>query len=385
MLSDKRTNSPGHETDSEILYEKLRISDQQFRGAFEHAPIGMAIVGLDGKWIQVNKSLSKMLGYRPAELMRITFQDLTHPEDLNKDLNALNKLVNGKKDTYEMEKRYFHKDGSTIYAILSVSIVRDQFGEPLHFVSQIIDITNRKKTEDHVKMIFEVTNDQNKRLMNFAQIVSHNLRSHSGNLNMLIDFMKTERDENARTELLSMFEQATSNLEATISHLAEVVSMNHSLNDGFKVANLKTVVDNTVGNVHALLKKVDGRCQIELNPDSLVNVIPAYLDSTILNLLTNAIKYRSDERRLLISITEEKEDNFVLLSIRDNGSGIDLEKNGNKIFGMYKTFHANKDARGIGLFITKNQVEAMGGKILVESVLGQGSTFKVYFRCDSSG
>lgn len=385
MLSNKGTNSPGHETDSEVLYEKLRISDQQFRGAFEHAPIGMAIVGLDGKWIQVNRSLSKMLGYRPAELMKITFQDLTHPEDLNKDLNALNKLVSGKKDTYEMEKRYFHKDGSTIYAILSVSIVRDQFGEPLHFVSQIIDITNRKKTEDHVKMIFEVTNDQNKRLMNFAQIVSHNLRSHSGNLNMLIDFMKTEQDESARKELLHMFERATSNLEATISHLAEVVSMNHSLNDGFRVSNLKAVVDNAVDNVHALLKKVDGTCQIGLSREVLVTVIPAYLDSTILNLLTNAIKYRSKERTLKISITEEKQGDFVLLSIQDNGSGIDLEKNGDQIFGMYKTFHANTDARGIGLFITKNQVEAMGGKITVESALGQGSTFKVYFRNASSG
>lgn len=220
--------------------------------------------------------------------------------------------------------------------------------------------------------------------MNFAQIVSHNLRSHSGNLNMLIDFMKTERNESAREELLYMFEQATSNLEETISHLAEVVSMNHSLNDGLKILNLKDVVDNAVGNVLALLKKVDGRCQIGLNDDLWVKVIPAYLDSTILNLLTNAIKYRSNERRLAISITEEREDDFVLLSIKDNGSGIDLEKNGNQIFGMYKTFHANTDARGIGLFITKNQVEAMGGKITVESVLGQGSVFKVYFRSASS-
>lgn len=151
MPLDKRTNSAEYETDPEILYEKLRISDQQFRGAFEHASIGMAIVGLDGKWKQVNKSLSKTLGYSSAELIKLTFQDLTHPEDLNKDLNSLDKLIKGKKDSYEIEKRYFHKNGSIIYAILSVSIVRDQFGKPLQFVSQIVDITNRKKTEDHVK------------------------------------------------------------------------------------------------------------------------------------------------------------------------------------------------------------------------------------------
>lgn len=367
-------------SDPEGLHAKLRISEEQFRGAFEHAAIGMAIVSPDGKWVQVNNSLSKMLGYSPTELPKLTFQDVTHPEDLNKDLSAVKKLILGKKNSYKMEKRYFHKNGGIIYAILSVSIVRDVFGQPLHFVSQIIDISDIKKTENHLEIERRVTNDQNKRLLNFAHIVSHNLRSHSGNLQMLLSFMDVEKDESARNELFGMFHQAAANLEDTITHLTEVVSMKNTFEEGLKVLNLKSVINDAVGNVHALLRKTSGKCKVELEEDLYVKVIPAYLDSIVLNLLTNSIKYRSKDRPLEIYITGELLQDMVVLSIKDNGSGIDLHKNGDQIFGMYKTFHANPDARGIGLFITKNQVEAMGGRITVESEPEVGSLFKVYLK-----
>lgn len=364
----------------EILHAKLRISEEQFRGAFEHAAIGMAIVSLDGKWIQVNANLSKMLGYSPEELVSLTFQEVTHPEDLNKDLSSVRKLVLGKKDSYKMEKRYFHKSGKVIFAILSVSIVRSEDLQPLHFVSQIVDITDRKKTEEHLETVLEVTNEQNNRLLNFAHIVSHNLRSHSGNLQTLLGFMDMEKDDHARDELLKMFHQAADNLQDTITHLTEVVSMKNSLDKGLKVINLKSAIYDAVGNLQALLKKTKGSFSVEIPDDLQIRAIPAYLDSILLNLLSNAIKYRAPEKQLEIKITGEKGENGIALLIQDNGSGIDLRKNGSEIFGMYKTFHGNTDARGIGLFITKNQVEAMGGKIMVESEPGRGSLFRVNFK-----
>jgi K+-sensing histidine kinase KdpD len=122
--------------------------------------------------------------------------------------------------------------------------------------------------------------------------------------------------------------------------------------------------------------------QIEIThsiPDNLtVSVIPAYLDSILLNLFTNAIKYKSPERKAVLEIGYEVNEHFTIISFKDNGLGINLNKNEHKIFGMYKTFHGNEDARGIGLFITKNQLEVMNGKIEVESQEGQGSIFKIY-------
>ncbi|MBJ7428708.1 MAG: ATP-binding protein, partial [Bacteroidia bacterium] len=113
-----------------------------------------------------------------------------------------------------------------------------------------------------------------------------------------------------------------------------------------------------------------------------VNFNAAYLESIIYNLISNAIKYskKDNKQQSFIQVSSEIINNKIVLSILDNGIGIDLIKNKDKLFGMYKTFHDNEDARGIGLFITKNQIEAMGGTIDVFSELGLGTTFKITFK-----
>ena len=104
------------------------------------------------------------------------------------------------------------------------------------------------------------------------------------------------------------------------------------------------------------------------------------MDSILLNLFTNAIKYQDQTRQLKLKISAKREDGYVVLNFKDNGLGIDMERHKDKIFGMYKTFHKHKDAKGIGLFITKNQVEAMEGKISLQSKVGKGSTFTVHLK-----
>ena len=125
----------------------LREAEERFRGAFETAAIGMALVSPDGRFLQVNASLCGIVGYERNELLRKTFQDITHPDDLDADLEHVRALLAGEIVTYKMEKRYFHADGHTVWVLLSVSLVHDEAGEPLHFVSQIEDITDRKLAE----------------------------------------------------------------------------------------------------------------------------------------------------------------------------------------------------------------------------------------------
>ena len=125
----------------------LLESEARYRNAFDAAAIGMAIVSLDGKWLQVNPHLCRMLGYNEAELKKITFQDVTHPDDLEADLDYVGQVLRGEIPSYQMEKRYFHKDGHVVWVLLSVSVVRGRDGAPLHFVSQLQDITARKRTE----------------------------------------------------------------------------------------------------------------------------------------------------------------------------------------------------------------------------------------------
>jgi diguanylate cyclase (GGDEF)-like protein/PAS domain S-box-containing protein len=138
-------------TDRKEAERTLRESERRFRSAFDDAAVGMALVGLDGRWLRVNRSLCEMLGYPQGELLGKTFQDVTHPADLEKDLGHLRRLVAGEIRTYQMEKRYLHKEGRVVWAMLSVSLVRDEGGEPLYFVSQVQDMSGRKRMEGQLQ------------------------------------------------------------------------------------------------------------------------------------------------------------------------------------------------------------------------------------------
>src|SRR5258705_549692 len=117
------------------------------RNAFDFAPIGMAIVSPEGKWLQVNRAICEIVGYQAVELQLLTFQDITHPDDLEADLGYLEQLLRGEIRSYQMEKRYFHKNGHVVWVLLSVTLARRMDGTPLHFISQIQDITQRKQAE----------------------------------------------------------------------------------------------------------------------------------------------------------------------------------------------------------------------------------------------
>ena len=122
-----------------------------FQNAFHFAAIGMALVGLDGRWLKVNRSLCELVGYSEAELLALSFQDITHPDDLDLDLSFLGQLVRDEIPGYQMEKRYFHKDGRVIWILLHVAVVRDESHLPAVFISQINDITARKAAEQELK------------------------------------------------------------------------------------------------------------------------------------------------------------------------------------------------------------------------------------------
>jgi PAS domain S-box-containing protein len=136
MASKKTSSTP-----------KLPPADTLFQNAFEHAAIGMALVAPSGAWLRVNRSVCQITGYSEAELLQRTFQDITHPDDLDLDLSYLKKMLAGEITTFQTEKRYLHKGGTIVWVLLSVSLVRDDEGQPRFFISQIQDITSRKESE----------------------------------------------------------------------------------------------------------------------------------------------------------------------------------------------------------------------------------------------
>jgi diguanylate cyclase (GGDEF)-like protein/PAS domain S-box-containing protein len=139
-------------------YARLREAEERFRLAFEHAPIGIALVSPEGTFMRVNQALCDLLGYSPGELVAKSFQELTYPEDLDLDLDYVRQVLAGELRAYEMEKRYFHRDGHIVWALLSVSLVRASDGAPVHFISQIQDISERKQLEE--RLVFMADHDE---------------------------------------------------------------------------------------------------------------------------------------------------------------------------------------------------------------------------------
>ena len=356
---------------------KLARSAKSFAESFEHSAIGMALVATDGSWIKVNHSLCKSLGYSSSEFLKLTLQDITHPDDLNSDLSLLKEVTRGIRDSYQIEKRYIHKTGNLIHVILTVTSVREIDGKVSHFISQILDISDRIENEKKLNSLVDVTKSQNESLMNFAHIVSHNLRSHSTNMTMLTRFLNEEEDEDERKNLNKMFTSATESLSETIAHLNDVVQFKTGALEKLQSISVLNTINQITNSINVLLEEQNAIVKIDVSKTHFVNAVPAYLESIFLNILTNALKYSSTERTPIIEIKSKIKKDKIQITFSDNGQGIDLNRHGDKIFGMYKTFHKHKDAKGIGLFITKNQIESMNGNIYIESIVDKGTTMYI--------
>ncbi len=247
----------------------------------------------------------------------------------------------------------------------------------IHGVFQ--DIDTEKQKEVSLEKSIEVIASQNSRLFNFAHIVSHNLRSHSSNLQLTLELLNTVNSEEEEIELKNSLIDISSSLNDTIGHLNEIVTIQSKAHDEKSEVIFDDVLHNVKGSIGRLISETGAEIYSDFSEVPSIHYIPAYMDSIFLNLISNSIKYRHPERSPVIDIFTYTEDGKDCLMIKDNGSGIDLDKFGNKIFNMYQTFHQKKDSVGIGLFITRNQVEALDGTISLESKVGSGTILKIKF------
>ncbi|WP_159447280.1 PAS domain-containing sensor histidine kinase [Cellulophaga tyrosinoxydans] len=367
---------------SELIHSKLQLSktEESLQQAFENSSVGMALISLEGNWINVNSSLCNSVGYSKEEMIQTKITNITHPDDLSKDTEFLKQMHLGEISNYTVNKRFYHKNGSIITANLTVTTVKKVSGHLSHFIAQLIDISPMIAAENKTKSLLEITKNQNNSLLNFAHIVSHNLRSHATNLLMLTNFIKDETDPNEKAHLEVMLQNASESLNETVHHLNDVVHISTNAEENLRSVNLFNSVKRVKKNISAILEENNAKCVINIPKNLKIKAVPAYLDSILLNLFTNSVKYKSEKRDLVIELNFKIKNDDVILYFLDNGQGIDLERHQNKIFGMYKTFHQHKDAKGIGLFITKNQIEAMNGSITVESIVDKETLFILTFK-----
>lgn len=359
---------------------ETKKNEKLLRTLVDNLPLNVYVKDINSKKILVNKAECDYLGAaNEAELLGKDNFDIYDHATATKFTEQDIKVMSSLTPIIGEEVVSTNKKGIQTIFLTSKIPLLNEHGSANGLLGISLDITNIKQKEKELRNLIDVTSLQNKKLINFAHIVSHNLRSHTANFSMLLDFLQHEKDEDEKSKILGMLNCASGNLLETIENLNEVLAINTNINVQKKTVNLYDRIKNVERNLEKFISDNEVQITNHICENQTLNVIPQYLDSILINFITNGIKYKHPEREAKISLTLSKDDTYTILKIQDNGLGIDLENYGSKLFGMYKTFHSHENARGIGLYITKNQIEAMGGKVEVESKVGVGSTFKIFF------
>jgi len=342
-------------TDKKHAEEILRESEERFSNAFRYAPIGLALVSLDGHWLKVNHALCDMLGYSENELYARTFQDLIHPDDIETDLSYVRRLLAGEIHTYQMEKRYFHKSGQLIWTLLSVSLVQDQHRAPLYFISQIENITERKQAEDALAIV-------NRKLNLLNSISRHDILNQ---LTILLGFLNFSTKYINNPDKLQEF--ITKEVKSANTIRQQILFTRDYQDMGVKAPAWQSVSMSVVRAKGALnlenIEVVLDRSDLEVYADPL-------FDKVFYNLIDNALRYGGDSLKTIRVYCNEFKNSLTIVC-EDDGAGIIDE---DKIQLFMKGFGKNT---GLGLFLTREILSITGITITENGRPGKGARFEI--------
>jgi len=361
----------------------LKQSNDRFIKILNSSPAGISLSSLDkGIYVDVNPSLLEILGYQRDEVIGHTSAELNIVTAETRK-SMLSELHN-KGYVRNADIVLKNKDGRELLCKFSAEFI--DYNSQQFMISFLYDITDLKQVERNLqdaKKDLEILTDkltyQNKRLLEFAQITSHNLRSPVSNLNLLIHFYKESETAEDKHDLWTNFETVVQHLNVTLDELLETLKIQEDTTKQREELAFNDVLSRVKDMLVGQIKESNAIFVTDFSKAPTIRYPKSYLESILLNLVSNAIKYRSPDRQPQIKIVADNVDGQLSLSVEDNGLGIDMIRHKQSLFGLRKTFHRHAEARGLGLFITKTQIEAMGGEISAESEVDKGTTFKVIF------
>ncbi|QOG03958.1 PAS domain-containing sensor histidine kinase [Flavobacterium sp. MDT1-60] len=363
--------------------EKLRLSEERFQFALDASTVGV------WDWDMVTNSVFysslslKILELESADIFDDPerWDKIVHPDDLPKYYSDIQEHFDNKIPYYENYHRVMTSSGNYKWILDRGKVIkRDENGKPLRVLGTHTDVSLQKEKELEIIKTMKLYSDQNSRLLNFSHIVSHNLNTQAGNIKSILDFIDADVDKQTVSEMLLHLRTVSNDLNDTISNLTQIVKTQSNINIAVVPLKLCEYIEKTITTIKGYDKQKNVTVVNNVPNYLTINFNPAYLESVLLNFTTNAIKYAHPDRDPIVIFDFAIEpEGQKSLKITDNGLGIDLAVHGDLLFGMYKTFHKHEEARGIGLYITRNQIEAMKGSISVESEVGVGTSFKIVF------
>ncbi len=334
----------------------------------------------NSKILYTSPAFNEFFGYSYEETSKFTLEDVfskVHPDDLENVKKIVYSNLNDKIENFKYTFRFKSKKGQYSWREDSVSVIYSNKKSELYekYISVSRDITSLKEAQIKTDELYYISNKLNEKLLDFAHIISHNIRSNTSNMSMLIDLINETEDSEEKEECLKLLKSSNDKLSETIFELNDVIDLQVKADNRERKINIKSEINNALLNVNGIIKKANANVIINIDDSLEMKTIPFYFESIILNLVSNALKYKSSERDLIIEISAKKQNTKTIIIIKDNGIGIDLIKNKDKIFKMYKTFHRNSDAKGMGLYLTKTHIGILGGTIELESKVGVGTSF----------
>ena len=386
--------------DIKVTENALNKANEELTAIFNVGPISIIGTDMNGLITHFNKGAENLLQYSATEMIGKKTPEIIHlSEEVERHGKELSKLFgktisgfdvfveHARRDSYEsMEWTYVRKDGSHFPVQLITTAIKDKNGEIHGFLGVATDIServhNRKKlieTKENLEALTSKLKNQNRQLADFAHITSHNLRSPVGNLITLSRFYKEAKSEQERSELFDKFEIVIDHLSTTLNTMVEVIRTTDDSSKTTQELSFQNTLLKTQEIISSQITQSGAKIKSDFTKAPTVVYNDIYLDSIFLNLISNAIKYKSEDRIPEIYLESKIENGKTTLSVSDNGLGINMEKHGHKLFGLNKVFHSHPEAKGVGLYMTKVQIEAMGGSISASSEVGAGTTFTITF------
>jgi PAS domain S-box-containing protein len=353
----------------------LRESEERFRGAFDKVMTGMAITAPDGRWLRVNPALCEMLGYTAAEMLEHTFQSVTYPEDLPRNLVLLDALLRGEIPGYRMDKRFVHKNGSLVWSALSVSLVRSQQGEPLYMVAQTLDITDRKRAEAAL--------DESEAQLRHAQKMEAVGRlaggvAHDFNNLLTVIGSNAEIGADLAAEGIPAPEELAE-IRSAVERAAALTRQLLAFSRRQVLAPSPIAINEVVADAERMLRRVIGEdVTLDTRLDEYAGDVVAdrgQLEQVLMNLVVNARDAMPNGGRIVIE-TRCGGRGQVAISVTDDGHGMDEVTRARAFEPFFTTKELGKGT-GLGLSTVYGITRQSGGDVAITSAPAMGTTVTV--------
>ena len=386
----------------------LRESEERFRKIFEEGPLGMAIIALDGRFLKINTTLSQLVGYTERELSRLTFADITHQDDVARDVTLARQLMKGQISSYHIEKRYVKKSGQVIWIHLTSSMIRGKEGEPLYGLAMIQDITERKQAEmalykarDELELRVQERTEElkvaNKEVRRFAYIVSHDLKAPLVNLkgfaaelrfvlsdiqpilDHLLPSLDQEQQQTLKFALEEDVPEALGFIESSVTRMNNLINALLKLSRlgyrefVFEELDMQALVHTTLDSLAHQIEQQKIIVKVEALPMLLADRVS--MEQIMSNILSNAVLYLEPNRQGQIKVSGKREANETIFYIQDNGRGI-AKSEMHKVFEPFRRIgQSTVPGEGMGLAYVQTLVRRHNGRIWCESEVDVGTLF----------